>query len=357
MSTKTNIEWTDASWNPVVGCSVTSPGCTNCYAMRSAARLERIAQAALDKAKDDGVSDPVIPCAHYLGTTQPSKAGPVWTGKLALAPDHILTEPLAWRRPRRVFVNSMSDLFHESVPDAWIDRVFAVMALAPQHTFQVLTKRAKRMRAYMAAPDRVWSVFAGAKANDPEYRDGARFYDEETPFPWPLPNVWLGVSAEDQSRANDRIPDLLATPAAVRFVSAEPLIGPIDFDDLRPAHNPLRGDPFPLTGRQVWPSARGYLDSANATAAFGPALDWVIVGGESGPGARPMHPQWARDIRDQCATANVPFFFKQWGLWGPSPAADAIETTGGRIKKFCHKQNAGRRLDGREHNAMPGDAT
>ena len=278
MSTKTNIEWTDASWNPVVGCSVTSPGCTNCYAMRSAARLERIAQAALDKAKDDGVSDPVIPCAHYLGTTQPSKAGPVWTGKLALAPDHILTEPLAWRRPRRVFVNSMSDLFHESVPDAWIDRVFAVMALAPQHTFQVLTKRARRMREYVtSARSRVGELVLSqllrwSGLNPPHDPEVWRRDDDR---PWPLPNVWLGVSAEDQSRANDRIPDLLATPAAVLFVSAEPLIGPIDLGDV--------------------------------------SLDWIVVGGESGPGARvwPGFTEAARSIRDQCAHARTAFFMKQ----------------------------------------------
>lgn len=214
MGDKTKIEWTDASWNPVVGCSIVSPGCTNCYAMGQAARIERCAAGAGQ-------------ATHYAGLTQPSKAGPVWTGKLALAPDHILTAPLRWKKPRRVFVNSMSDLFHEDVPDEWIDRVFAVMALAPRHTFQVLTKRAKRMRIYLdqRTDNRAEEIGVAMRAI-------AGTSDEPGLIELPLPSVWLGVSAEDQKRADERIPDLLATPAAVRFVSAEPLLGPIDLTQL-----------------------------------------------------------------------------------------------------------------------------
>lgn len=355
MGADSKIEWCDASWNPIVGCSVVSPGCTNCYAMGHAARIVRCANGA---------------ASHYDGTTQPSKAGPVWTSKVALAPDHILTAPLRWRRPRRIFVNSMGDLFHEAVPDAWIDRVFAVMALAPQHTFQVLTKRAKRMRVYMTGD---WSVRVYQDIDgDPRGATSCGCLAGGKP----LPNVWLGVSAEDQTLAEKRIPDLLETPAAVRWLSAEPLLGPIDFDDFRPPNSPTRGDPFPLTGRMIWAAARGFDDSVNACAGYTGKLDWVVVGGESGPGARPMHPQWARDIRDQCAAAGVPFFFKQWGEWGvdrPRAGGDlGGDIRAGRVRHVCAarendghfrsgdvhmrrvgKARAGRMLDGREHNDMP----
>jgi hypothetical protein len=147
MADKSAIEWTDATWNPVVGCSIVSPGCTNCYAMKMAARIEKMASSPM--------AAHVNVQTHYAGTTQRSKAGAVWTGKVARAPEHILTQPLKWKRPRKIFVNSMGDLFHESIPDEWIDRVFAVMALAPQHTFQVLTKRAERMRSYLRGRSRL----------------------------------------------------------------------------------------------------------------------------------------------------------------------------------------------------------
>jgi protein gp37 len=181
MADKTGIQWTEATWNPLAGCSVVSPGCTNCYAMREAGgRLKS--------------------SAKFAGLTEPSKAGPVWTGEVRLW-ERVLDQPVRWTKPRRIFVNSMSDLFHESVPDEWIDRVFAVMALCPQHTFQVLTKRADRMRDYCSSP------YNGVALS----------------FKWPLPNVWLGVSVEDQARADGRIPRLLDTPAAVRcLVRASP---------------------------------------------------------------------------------------------------------------------------------------
>lgn len=363
------IEWTGETWNPVVGCGVLSPGCTNCYAMTMASRLERIDEADYRRRVEDAVSgaedrdhEERIRAAlnnervasRYAGLTQPSKAGAVWTGKVALAPDGILTKPLTWRKPRTIFVCSMADLFHESVPDDWIDRVFAVMALCPQHTFQVLTKRSARMRAYIteALDDRIaeiwWDWFENgtAKPTSTQYIAAGR---DRTDRPWPYDNVWLGVSNEDQRRADERIPDLLATPAAVRFVSAEPLLGPVDFKDW-------------LT----WGEVSGFNPPRQR-------LDWIIVGGESGPNARPMHPDWARSIRDQCAAASVPFFFKQWGAWASAHhvaapesvttrfiAQDGRDVTGkwldsdlAMIMWRAGKARAGRLLDGVLHDAMP----
>lgn len=335
MGDKSAIEWTDATWNPIVGCSIVSPGCTNCYAMRTAgARTKHTAK--------------------YEGLTKPSKAGPIWTGEVRLW-EKTLTEPLRWREPRMVFVNSMGDLFHEDVLDEWIDKVFAVMALAPQHTFQVLTKRAKRMRDYVSTlaehPGDRSALFAGAGLISRQVRRPAL---AAGPVPdWPLPNVWLGVSAERQKEADERIPELLATPAAVRFVSAEPLLGPVDLgaawhgesalgsecwgdcawcqNGHPPLHNCMRGQGDPEKGRS--------------------GLDWVIVGGESGAGARPMHPDWARSLREQCQAAGVPFFFKQWGEFAPLSTFSLAEDDGEVYR--CGKRAAGRLLDGREWNEMP----
>ena len=301
------IEWTEKTWNPIVGCSVVSPGCTNCYAMKMASRLEAMAGDGLD---DNGYAVRGIhPLSHYRGTTRLVKGNPVWTGKLTLAPEHILAEPLRRKKPTMWFVNSMSDLFHESVPAEWIDRVFAVMAMCPQHTFQVLTKRSAHMRDYLSAGER------GAIVHSEKIRLTGRF--DIRPSAWPLRNVWLGVSCEDQKRADERVPHLLATPAAVRFVSAEPLIGPIDFEQAWCGENALDGECW---GECGW-CKNGHPPLHNCQLGKGDwergrsGLDWVIVGGESGPGARPMHPDWARSIRDQCKAAGVPFFFKQWGNW------------------------------------------
>lgn len=300
----TQIEWTHlpgfkgASWNPVVGCSVVSPGCTNCYAMKQAGRILRMT---------DGQS-------HYAGTVTDSKAGTVWTGKVTRTSDKAFTAPLRRRIPTCYFVNSMGDLFAEGVADEWIDQVFAVMGLSPQHRFIVLTKRPERMREYLR-PRPEWDYNQGATP----YRYGktilaAREITGSHAFPvngWPLPNVWLGVSVEDQPRADERIPLLLDTPAAVRFISAEPLLGPVDLECV----------PWP----QSWPrpidDVSDGIDPLRFRHAGGrrDALDWVICGGESGPDARPMHPDWARSLRDQCAAAGVPFFFKQWGEWAPCP--------------------------------------
>jgi protein gp37 len=287
MADKTGIEWTDATWNPIVGCSVVSPGCTNCYAMRMAERIEAMGGAP-----------------HYAGLTQPSKVGAVWTGKVALAPERILTQPLRWTRGRKIFVNSMGDLFAEGVPDTWIDQVFEVMASCRQHAFQVLTKRPARARAYLSRfkPCRAASGFLTRDGDEPTNYGGPVDRPIFAGDRWPLPNLWLGVSAEDQARADERIPELLATPAAVRFVSAEPLLAPID---LREIHPDDRYEVDALIG----------FDSDNGAVCE--RIDWVIAGGESGPGARPMHPGWARSLRDQCSAARVPFFFKQWGEWTP----------------------------------------
>jgi len=365
---ETKIQWTERTWNPIAGCSVVSPGCTNCYAMRRVA--PRLA------------ANPATP--QYHGTVTPSKAGHVWTGKIGVASDTKFLEPLRIKIPAMWFVNSTSDLFHENVPDEVIDRVFAVMALCPQHTFQVLTKRSKRMREYMAKRSGDWAV-SWTRAVDFDFRPIIQRPDEYGRLlmrnygPFPLPNVWIGVSVEDQTRADERIPDLLATPAAIRFISAEPLLGPIQLDDMCDGFkfvDALRGNWWHDNPEGLNPISQGHEK-----------LDWVIVGGESGSGARPMHPDWAPSIRDQCAAAGVPFFFKQWGNWlpwepehGPCWKAqngrsedhhvllpddidqdpkwdDGLWAISNEWEHFAFQnvgtKAAGRRIDGIEHNAMP----
>ncbi|GAA1436036.1 phage Gp37/Gp68 family protein [Microlunatus lacustris] len=274
MSDKTKIEWTDATWNPVTGCDKVSPGCDHCYAETIARRF-------------DGT--PAYPNGF----------------KVTLRPER-LDQPLRWSRPRRVFVNSMSDLLHADVPDGYIARVWAVMALAPQHTFQVLTKRPGRLRSLLSSPAFWHQVSEQGRAHHIGDAHGWLAVGAMLSGQ-PLPNVWLGVSAEDQRWADIRIPLLLDTPAAVRFVSAEPLLGPIDFT----RHTIIK--PKPPYGPGVWlDSLRGHTVGPDE---MGAQLDWVICGGESGRGARPMHPDWIRSIRDQCAAAGVAFHFKQWGEW------------------------------------------
>jgi protein gp37 len=345
MTQQTKIEWTEQTWNPIVGCSLASPGCTNCYAMRTAYRMSQ---------------NPKTP--QYHGTAKLVNGKPVFTGKLALV-EKALLEPLKRRKPTTYFVNSMGDLFHEDMPDDWIDRVFAVMALCPQHTFQVLTKRADRMRDYVLnAFERIDELLENARQCGEDWtslttrieviNDG--YNGTEI---WPLPNIWLGVSVEDQKRADERIPDLFATPAAIRFISAEPLLGPVSLRWLNafPENAPYTGMKSPAGTNEFDGLAR---------------LDQVIVGGESGPNARPMHPDWARSLRDQCKAAGTAFFFKQHGKWlhesqDPNGVWD-WETADQRGILHCwesdepftfsiplKKSDAGRSLDGVEHNGFP----
>jgi protein gp37 len=367
MSDGTHIEWTDATWNPITGCSVVSPGCANCYAMKLAGT----------RLKD-------IPSRH--GLTRASKAGPVWTGEVRLN-EAWLDQPLRWRRPRRIFVCAHGDLFHESVPNAWIDRVFAVMALAPHHQFQVLTKRASTMRDYVTGFGD--DEHGAAWRTRGRVQQAMRLVDGDAQLrQWPPPNVWLGVSVEDQARADERIPDLLATPAAVRWISAEPLLGPIDLDSTWHGESALTGDCWgdcrwcTKVRPPLWNCRK--QDGATLYPHGRSGLDWVVVGGESGRGARPMHPDWARSLRDQCALAGVPFLFKQWGEWAPgenatntvgravetadwfdgewdyqrltAAQADAMTAEDEPTLYRAGKKAAGRLLDGVLHDGFPGAA-
>ncbi|MGI5223016.1 DUF5131 family protein [Nocardia sp. CA-290969] len=326
MMTKTSIEWTDETWNPVTGCDKVSPGCDHCYA--------------------EGIAN------RFAGTPQFPNGFAV-----TLHPER-LTHPLRWKKPRRVFVNSMSDLFHDQISDRYIAQVWAIMAATPQHTYQVLTKRHGRMRSLLSSTEFDLAV---AEEWTKLGTTAGSVREDHTP-PYPLPNVWLGVSAEDQRWADIRIPALLDTPAAVRFVSAEPLLGPIDLDgplDQTGAHRPKLT--YWLTGRP------GFAEDGTLTT--GPRLDWVIVGGESGHGARPMDPVWARSLRDQCTAAGVAYLFKQWGEWVPTGfgfgqfdppdylIGSPVDDLGFRqIVRRVGKKKAGRELDGRTWDQYPGGA-
>lgn len=257
MSVNSKINWTEATWNPVVGCTRTSEGCSNCYAIGHVRRMGGNPNAAIRRANE--------------GLVIKRNAVLDWSGELRLLPER-LEQPLHWRKPRMVFVNSLSDLFHKDVPADYVARVFDVMRRARWHVFQLLTKRSDRLRELDAELD------------------------------WPA-NVWMGVTVESPKHAN-RIDDLRATGAQVKFLSLEPLLGPM-----------------------------GDLNLAG--------IDWVIVGGESGPGARRMEADWARDVRDQCVATGVPFHFKQWGEYGEN---------GVRVGKKA----AGRLLDGRLWDEKPG---
>ena len=257
MAGRSRIEWTEVTWNPVTGCTKVSEGCRRCYAERMSNRL------------------------RSMGVRKYRRGFEVATHP------ETLSAPLRWRRPRLVFVNSMSDLFHEAVPDGFIASVFDVMVRTPRHVYQILTKRPARARDFLRDPDLRRRLGGGVRL--------------------PLPNVWLGTSAEDQQTLNERIVPLLQTPAAVRWISAEPLLEEVTVFSV--------DGPVDVYGGEESP------------------LHWVVCGGESGPGARPMRADWARSLRDQCAAVDVPFFFKQWG---------------GRNKK-----RAGRVLDGRTWDGMP----
>lgn len=274
MADNTGIEWTDATWNPVTGCTKVSPGCDHCYAETFAERWRGTPGHHFEQGFD-----------------------------LVLRPDR-LEQPLRWTRPRRIFVNSMSDLFHQDVPDEYLDRVFDVMEQARQHTFQVLTKRHARMRAYLRArAEKRWQYadkFEGTPTPGMQVSPAAshaRLWATNPP-----PNIWVGVSVENQHWADIRIPALIDTPAAVRFLSCEPLLGPVDlWRSVCPHALAWRGT------TTTPPQRRDCCDTAVSE------IGWVIVGGESGRGARPMHPDWPRSLRDQCVAAGVPYLFKQLG--------------------------------------------
>lgn len=496
MNKPTGIEWTDATWNPIRGCSRVSEGCRNCYAETVARRF-------------NGPGQP------YEGLIA---RGGQWNGQVRLVPEK-LDEPLRWRKPRKVFCNSMSDVFHENVPDEFIDSIFAAMALAPHHTFQVLTKRPERMFRYMTdervafrvlvamdclavdfemagirekwlsvpdfpgyfvsnhgnvssshgaehallslrghpqgyrsvslrregrthehlvhrlvlrafvreprereearhrngnkADNRIANLSWGTKAENMQdsarhgtagvwmkgrttldaatveairerRKAGALLKDLEDEYgidkrrisaiangkiykaaqlAWPLPSVWLGVSVEDQATADERIPLLLRTPAAVRWVSAEPLLGEVDITQWLWPIQPCRNCPCPDPQND----RTGLDDCCRDPDLLPSALDWLVAGGESGPGARPMHPDWVRSLRDQCQAAGVPFHFKQHGEWIGVP--DLRNLPGGHgpgFGLFDHcpfdldheavrigKKRAGRELDGRTWDEYP----
>jgi protein gp37 len=297
MGDRSAIEWTNATWNVITGCSKVSSGCKNCYAERLFPRA--------------------YPGREFTDVrTHPER----------------LKLPLKWKRLRRIFVNSMSDMFHDAVPDQFIGRCFGVMAEAHWHTFQILTKRPQRMLD--------WSKGVA------HYPRGDRSLNPS--MGWP-PNAWLGVSVEDQKTADERVPLLLKTPAKIRFVSYEPALGPVDF-------------------RHVQLGGEEEIDAL--TGEYGLHLDWVIAGGESGPRARPSHPDWFRIVRGQCQAAGVAFFFKQWGEWQPWEDAKGLveRFQTARVKRFpdaepgigewadvvrVGKKTAGRLLDGREWSEYP----
>ncbi|WKL57276.1 phage Gp37/Gp68 family protein [Asticcacaulis sp. ZE23SCel15] len=283
MADKTHIQWTEATWNPITGCSVVSPGCTNCYAMKLAGtRLKHHPSRA--------------------GLTREVNGNHVWTGEVRFN-EQWLTQPLTWKKPRMIFVGAHTDLFHPSVPDAWLDQIFAVMALTPHHTYQILTKRPARMRAYFK---RRSSGYILALTPELNRANGGRNIIREATNNTPLTNVWLGVSVEDQARADERIPLLLQTPAALHWISAEPLLGPLSLKGyLSTAWEGITSSYVGTDG----------IERSDMTGNAVPGLKWVVAGGENGP--RPSHPEWFRALRNQCAEADVPFFFKQWGSWAP----------------------------------------
>jgi len=399
------IEWTKKTWNPVVGCSKVSAGCKNCYAIRMAWRLQHIGHS-----KD-----------KYAGTVEKSPNGQLnWTGKVNIIEKELL-KPLSWKKSVIVFVNSESDLFHESVSFEFIDKVFAVMALCPQHTFQVLTKRPAQMAEYFKRRDgdmreireaamilvcdypHLFHVTERLKGEArkqighlhitstilPLLKEAGWYWDvTNTEFgnesklefdgEWPLKNVWLGVSVENQQAANDRIPLLARTPAAFRFISCEPLLGPIKITF---ASGSMNLKCIMCSGTGTIHISNQSCIRCNGTGQNPAAIHWVICGGESGKEARPMHPDWARSLRNQCKQIGAAFFFKQWGQWKPREDGDSLPSIYGTFKNKpgdwndspvgtfipyiiglnwgtvmmnVGKNAAGRLLDGREWNEFPG---
>jgi len=308
---KTKIEWSEFSWNPVVGCSKVSEGCLNCYAEKMAERLASIACSPKKKApltESELAYTNVVQMWHDPKIEKTYWKG--WNGKTAFV-ESALEKPLHWKKPRMIFVCSMSDLFHESVPFEWLDKVMAIIALCPQHKFQILTKQQKRMLEYYTKPKtlkgecvnnqilptvqfRVKKRVRTVVHHSQQYsKQQLNMWDGR----WPLPNLWLGVTCENQRTADERIPILLQIPAAVRFISFEPLLEDIDFNLIeRPNH--FHSTPY------------GWLKY------FGKQIHWIIIGCESGPKRRPCKLEWVRNIVSQCKAANVPVFIKQLNING-----------------------------------------
>ena len=387
MSDKTAIEWTDATWNPTTGCTKVSEGCRHCYAERFTDRFR-------------GVE------GHYYSN-----------GFDVMVRPEKLDMPLRWNRPRKIFVNSTSDLFHDGIPDEYIDQVFAIILACAVyekgHTFQLLTKRPKRMLDYFSGRTPIELVKAWVKAGTevvgmaggtflPTFSEAVEWctgYDwqdhcrdakgDYKPYEyldnvWPLPNLWLGVSVENQQAANERIPLLLQTPATTRFLSCEPLLGPVDLMRVELGIKKTRGYG---ERRILWDALQGWEFQFSkertsniplaSIANDHPRISWVIAGGESGPKARPMHPTWVRSLRDQCVDADVPFFFKQWGEFASATpqncerpirfveldGTDSTEWTMDRhslstaMMARVGKRAAGRILDGRTWDEFPAATT
>ena len=318
MATNSKIEWTEATWNPVAGCTPISPGCANCYAVPITYRLETMGQA------------------KYTGLTVLQPNGRRQFNGTVRPDEDSLTVPLAWKKPRRVFVNSMSDLFHEGVPFEFIDRVFAVMSAThtclpiptdittakPWHTYQILTKRPGRAAEYLESRNPQHWPRCGShplfKQREIFIGQGPDIVNASGCLLWPLPNVWLGTSVENQQAADERIPHLLRCPARVRFLSCEPLLGAIDFPQwFVPVYDNGKYRGYEIPGEGLAHGSR-------------PAIDWVIIGGESGARARPCDIAWERSIIDQCKAAGIPCFEKQLGA-KPTMQCDQCGKLVGRV--------------------------
>lgn len=317
------IEWTEKTWNPLAGCTRVSAGCENCYAEIMAHRLMHMGQE------------------KYAGTVKKTAGGKIqWTGKINLD-EKALAIPYLTKKPTFFFVNSMSDLFHENVPFAFIEKVYRVMAENAQHTFQVLTKRSKRMFEFFE-----W--LAGCVKNagiDSVPTQSSNIMD----YLIALPNVWWGVSVENQESANERIPYLLQIPATVRFLSCEPLLGYIDLTSIAQKDG---------TGKIIcyYQVLHPIIDAGDGSRK---SIDWIIAGGESGHNARPMHPDWVIGLKNQCVIYDVPFFFKQWGEWAPHmlSKAKALKSVmhNGFGQDMCKvgKKASGSKLQGIEYKQFP----
>jgi protein gp37 len=310
MSTK--IEWCEETWNPIIGCTKVSPGCDNCYAEKMAYRL---AAMGIKNAVPEGIG-------RYVRVIKGRK----WDGTTDFDNVAIL-KPLSWRKPKTIFVCSMGDLFHAEVPFAWVDKVMAIAALSPRHTFILLTKRPARMKDYFNKKKnklvQAWedaSYDMGLSDNHEDVDAPPCYIFNRAESEWPLKNVWIGVTAENQEQAEKRIPILYTIPAVKRFISVEPMLSHIDL-------------------------------------ALNYDIDWVICGGESGPRARPMHPDWVRSLRDQCQAADTPFFFKQWGEWYPDKKGIYRNSQsmifGDTVVHRVGKKAAGSTIDGKQFKEYP----